>query len=532
MRKNKLVPFVENLDGNQPEIIMMKRKRKQRTRQQTYYDGKLRHPADGLAWKDFDEKNPEFATDPLNVRLVLASDGFNPFKTMNVSYSIWLVIVIPYNLPPWYVIKQPNFILSLIIPGPKAHGNKIDVYIQPLIKELKDLWGRVKTFDACARENFKLKAIVLSTISDFLGYANLSGWSTKGEYACLVCAYDKTSKWLDHGRKWCYMGHQRWLEHDHCWLRDIRSFDGNEDLIHAPIPHSEDDVLNEIENINLNNENDFRGPWKKKSIFFKLPYWKSLLLPHNLDVMHIEKNLNKRKLIGMKSYDCHMLMQEYLPIALRGTLPDHVSIVLIELCDFFRRICLKDLDENDLRKKSAAYEIDEMLLTQAHRYVLFNVDSIPQFREEHKNVIKGKHGYVGYLSLSLKRFIASNLVNGLESGVASGIKFGITLVNLSHLTHSGSDKHDDPFVFASQVDKVFYDKDPQLEGWLVARHIKVKDAFNMGCNSDQNSLYSILDTCDVPSFHRIEVDGDEEIDVTESVEDEDEEEEEEEEDTY
>jgi hypothetical protein len=31
--------------------------------------------------------------------------------------------------------------------------------------------------------------------------------------------------------------------------------------------------------------------WKKKSIFFRLPYWKDNLLRHNLDVMHIEKNV-------------------------------------------------------------------------------------------------------------------------------------------------------------------------------------------------------------------------------------------------
>jgi hypothetical protein len=31
--------------------------------------------------------------------------------------------------------------------------------------------------------------------------------------------------------------------------------------------------------------------WKKKSIFFRLPYWKDNLLLHNLDVMHIEKNV-------------------------------------------------------------------------------------------------------------------------------------------------------------------------------------------------------------------------------------------------
>ena len=31
--------------------------------------------------------------------------------------------------------------------------------------------------------------------------------------------------------------------------------------------------------------------WRKKSIFFNLPYWSSLLICHNLDVMHIEKNI-------------------------------------------------------------------------------------------------------------------------------------------------------------------------------------------------------------------------------------------------
>ena len=33
------------------------------------------------------------------------------------------------------------------------------------------------------------------------------------------------------------------------------------------------------------------GPWKKKSIFWQLPYWKDNSLRHNLDVMHIEKNI-------------------------------------------------------------------------------------------------------------------------------------------------------------------------------------------------------------------------------------------------
>ncbi|GJV33458.1 hypothetical protein Tco_1393858 [Tanacetum coccineum] len=38
-------------------------------------DGKLRHPADGLAWKGFDARYSDFASDPRSVRLGLASDG-------------------------------------------------------------------------------------------------------------------------------------------------------------------------------------------------------------------------------------------------------------------------------------------------------------------------------------------------------------------------------------------------------------------------------------------------------------------------
>ena len=61
----------------------------------------MRHPADGEAWKDFDETFKSFADDPRSLRLGIATDGFNPFGQMSNSYSIWPVIVVPYNFPPW-----------------------------------------------------------------------------------------------------------------------------------------------------------------------------------------------------------------------------------------------------------------------------------------------------------------------------------------------------------------------------------------------------------------------------------------------
>ena len=43
------------------------------------------------------------------------------------------------------------------------------------------------------------------TISDFPAYAMLSGWSTKGKFACLCCNYNTNSHYLKHSRKMCYM---------------------------------------------------------------------------------------------------------------------------------------------------------------------------------------------------------------------------------------------------------------------------------------------------------------------------------------
>ncbi|XP_021775717.1 uncharacterized protein LOC110739569 [Chenopodium quinoa] len=139
-------------------------------------DDKLRHPADGQAWKDFDVAHPQFASDFQNVRLGLTTDGFNPFRTMSVSYSIWPVVLSIYNLPPWLYNKSEYNIMSLIIPGPSNLGYDIDVYLQPLIEELKELWEvGVDTYDAMKDETFSLKAALLWTISDFPAYAMLSG---------------------------------------------------------------------------------------------------------------------------------------------------------------------------------------------------------------------------------------------------------------------------------------------------------------------------------------------------------------------
>jgi len=117
-------------------------------------DGKLRHPADGEAWKDFDDRHDDFAKDARNVRLGLASDGFNPFGNKNLKHSTWPVMLVPYNLPPWICMKQTSLMLSMIIPGPDSPGNDIDVYLEPLIDELLELWKEWKHLMPRQKRNF------------------------------------------------------------------------------------------------------------------------------------------------------------------------------------------------------------------------------------------------------------------------------------------------------------------------------------------------------------------------------------------
>ncbi|KAL7218732.1 hypothetical protein ACSBR2_011915 [Camellia fascicularis] len=160
-------------------------------------DGVLRYPADGEAWKDFDRLYPTFSADPRNVRLGLATDGFNPFKNMSTSYSMWPVILMPYNLPPWKCMKDPFVMMSLLIPGRSAPGRDIDVYLQPLVEELTNLWEHgVQTYDASNSQIFTMHAAVMWTINDFPTYSSLPGWSTKGYLACPNCNMDASSQSL------------------------------------------------------------------------------------------------------------------------------------------------------------------------------------------------------------------------------------------------------------------------------------------------------------------------------------------------
>ncbi|CAN1343615.1 hypothetical protein LINPERPRIM_LOCUS39853 [Linum perenne] len=241
------------------------------------------------------------------------------------------------------------------------------------------------------------------------------------------------------------MGHRCWLPREHRWRKDRNSFDGKKETRGKPKQFSGYEIvdqINDLQGITLTKcsksksriSHEIRGDnWNKRSIFFDLRYWSTLLLRHNLDVMHIEKNIcdnvlgtimslpgktkdtiksrldleqmglkpelhpirdgprlilphakytlsrdskgkfcrflknikvpdgfssnishcvnmKEQKISGLKSHDCHVLLQHLIPLGIRGLLPEDVCEPLIALSHYFKILCSKGIKMHELER--------------------------------------------------------------------------------------------------------------------------------------------------------------------------------------
>ena len=51
--------------------------------------------------------------------------------------------------------------------------------------------------------------------------------------------------------------------------------------------------------------------------------------------------VNEQKIFGLKSHDRHVLVQQLLPLAIHRVLYKNVCTAIVELCGFFKQLCLK-----------------------------------------------------------------------------------------------------------------------------------------------------------------------------------------------
>jgi hypothetical protein len=99
----------------------------------------MSHTADNEAWEALDRSDPEFARDPRSVRLVLSTNGFQPHSVTSSPNSCWPVLIMPYNLSPNKCLKQGFVFLAHVILGPKEPKKQMNVFLCPLMEEMKEL---------------------------------------------------------------------------------------------------------------------------------------------------------------------------------------------------------------------------------------------------------------------------------------------------------------------------------------------------------------------------------------------------------
>ena len=132
----------------------------------------------------------------------------------------WLHII----FPPWLCIKNLYFMLTLSILGPQAPGKDMDVFLRPLIGELKELWvSEVETRDTVDNSIFTMRTTLLWTVIDFPAWSSLSRWSGKSYKAYLTC--NEYTPLLRVRSKNVYFGHIRFLPITHP-MRRSRKFNG------------------------------------------------------------------------------------------------------------------------------------------------------------------------------------------------------------------------------------------------------------------------------------------------------------------
>ncbi|KAK1699186.1 hypothetical protein QYE76_015883 [Lolium multiflorum] len=424
----------------------------------------LTHPSDAGQWQALDIAFPRFGGDARNIRLGMSTDGLNPFGNQSSTHSTWPVFVWPYNLPPWLCTKQRYIHLSILIQGPKQPGVDMHLYLGLLKEELDTLWKTPpRTWDAYTRTYFDMRAALITTVTDYPGYAYVSAQVGHGFNGCVKCMDDTPHLQLprDPGSsKTVYPGARRWLRLDHPWRKRGDLFNGKDEPDGPPRPRSGaeiDDLLKNWKECPAPGKKrpkpePLLGVWKARSVFHDLEYWKVLHTPHSLDVMHITKNVTesllgtlcnsekskdgpkarydlkhfgirkdlqapdtdddddddeqtegtqrlrkrakknavqlpaacfttspeeleqffrcllgvkvphgysgnisryldvaKKRFTGMKSHDCHVLMTQILPVAIRGIMDEHVRDTLFGLCNFFDVITRKSIGVRQLK---------------------------------------------------------------------------------------------------------------------------------------------------------------------------------------
>lgn len=140
-----------------------------------YSDNKLWIIMDEKACKEIERKWSKFHIEARHMHLGLTTYVVNSFGAQFATWSMWPIVIVSYNIPPWLTIKKLS---SFIIIRGKYKVKNMDVYLAPLIEDSNTLWEDVTMYDISRlirQREFHMKATLMWTIHDYLGLGECLG---------------------------------------------------------------------------------------------------------------------------------------------------------------------------------------------------------------------------------------------------------------------------------------------------------------------------------------------------------------------
>ncbi|KAL3700181.1 hypothetical protein R1sor_018203 [Riccia sorocarpa] len=255
----------------------------------------MRLVVDSPAVQHVEQTWPEFRRDPRHLRFGLTSDGVSPYGVKSSSHSTWPVVLTNYNVPPWLASKKGFLLLALIIPGPK--------------KELQQLWTGVDDVydgrtERIGRDRwFTLKGVLLWTMHDYPGYAQVSGFQTSGYAACPTCGLALPLARSSHLSKQVYISYSTYLPMDD----PLRGTRAERNTVEPPIPldmYWWEQRWRDVEEGHIPVERAGLKRWTSLTILEgNIQFFLDLMIQHLLDPMHIKANVTKsliKRIFGEK----------------------------------------------------------------------------------------------------------------------------------------------------------------------------------------------------------------------------------------
>ncbi|BBN69658.1 hypothetical protein Prudu_1082S000100 [Prunus dulcis] len=283
-------------------------------------DGQMSHPADSPSWKLLDDKWPEFGNEPRNLRLALSSDGFNPHSSLR------------YKACPICGDDTPSHRLK--------NGHKICYIGHRKWLPINHPYRRQRAaFNGKPEYGIPPEPLTGEEVLHMVENGDRVCWKKKSIFFDL--------------EYWKYLPVRHALDVMHIEKNVCDSIIGT--LLEIP-GKNKDGIAARLDLLNMGVKTDLQPEYGERRTRLPPGPWnlsraekREVPEGYSSNIKNLV-SLQDSRLLGLKSHDCHTLMQQLLPVAIRSVLEKPARYAITRLCFFFNAICAKTVDVSKLDK--------------------------------------------------------------------------------------------------------------------------------------------------------------------------------------